>query len=124
MNKLTTSEIQKLRAQAHQLKPIVMISEKGLADSVLKEIDKSLKAHELLKIRIFIGDRVERETIAEEICKKTDSIRVQLIGKILIIYRHNPEVAAKRDTAKLNTVSAKKSSSKRIPTKQVRKAIN
>lgn len=124
MNKLTTSEIQKLRAQAHQLKPIVMISEKGLADSVLKEIDKSLKAHELLKIRIFVGDRVERENIAEEICKKVDAIRVQLIGKILIIYRHNPEAAAKPDTAKLNTVSAKKSSSKRPPTKQVRKAVH
>jgi len=124
MNKLTTSEIQKLRAQAHQLKPVVMISEKGLVDSVLKEIDKSLKAHELIKIRIFIGDRVERESMAEEICKKTDAIRVQLIGKILIIYRHNPEAAVKPDTAKLNTVSAKKPSGKRPPAKQARKAVN
>src|SRR5258706_14569377 len=48
---LTPSRRSELRAQAHQLSPVVIIGDKGLTDEVIAEIDRSLKAHELIKVR-------------------------------------------------------------------------
>jgi RNA-binding protein len=47
------SNLQKrhLRSQAHHLKPVVMIGQHGLKDSILAELDIALDAHELVKVR-------------------------------------------------------------------------
>ena len=87
---LTVSERLALKARAHQLKPTVMIGNAGLTDSVLQEIEKTLKLHELIKIRVA-AERPDRETILNEICSKLEAEPVQHIGKILVIYKPNPE---------------------------------
>ena len=46
-----------MRARAHNLDPVVSIAENGLTDAVLKEIEVSLNAHELIKIRVYGDDR-------------------------------------------------------------------
>ena len=79
-----------LKARAHRLAPVVLIGDKGLTDAVMKEIDVSLKAHELIKIRIASDDRVQREAFLESICEALDAAGVQHIGKILVVYRENP----------------------------------
>ena len=93
MHKLTSTEQQALRARAHALDPVVAISEKGLSASVLKEIDLSLKAHELIKIRVFGEEREERAAIMETICTELGALPIQHIGKILVVYRENPKPA-------------------------------
>ena len=40
-----------LKALSHSLNPVVQVGHKGLTDSVIKEIEVSLKAHELIKIQ-------------------------------------------------------------------------
>ena len=55
MIEITPTERRALRAAAHHLKPVVSISQKGLTASVLAEIDRSLKAHELIKLRLYRG---------------------------------------------------------------------
>lgn len=79
-----------LRARAHPLHPVVAIAENGLTDAVLREIDASLKAHELIKIRVFGDSREERAAYLERICAELDAAAVQQIGKLLIIYRPRP----------------------------------
>lgn len=91
MQKLSPAEQQALRARAHGLNPVVMVSENGLSNAVIKEIDRSLKAHELIKIRVFGEDRDERAALLGQICAKLEAAPVQLIGKILVVYRKNPE---------------------------------
>jgi putative YhbY family RNA-binding protein len=91
MQKLSPAEQQALRARAHGLNPVVMVSENGLSDAVIKEIDRSLKAHELIKIRVFGDDRDERTALLGQICAKLEAAPVQLIGKVLVVYRKNPE---------------------------------
>jgi RNA-binding protein len=87
---LTPSRRSELRAQAHKLVPVVIIGDKnGLTDEVLAEIDRSLKAHELIKIRAATDDRDARELWMEKICERLQAQAVQQIGKVLVVYREN-----------------------------------
>ena len=97
MLKLTADERRALRARAHALSPIVSISQNGLSEAVLKEIDASLNSHELIKIRVYGDERALREQYLEEICSKLEAAVVQHIGKLLVIFRPlSPELAAAR----------------------------
>lgn len=57
----------------------------------MKEIEASLKAHELIKIRVYGEDRDVREALLTQICEAVSAAPVQHIGNILVIYRQNPE---------------------------------
>ncbi len=97
MLKLTADERRALRARAHALSPIVSISQNGLSESVMKEIDASLNSHELIKIRVFGDERILREQYMTEICTQLEAAPVQQIGKLLVIFRPlSPELAAAR----------------------------
>ncbi|MDF2530033.1 MAG: uncharacterized protein K0Q57_913, partial [Gammaproteobacteria bacterium] len=58
------------KMQAHALKPVVMIGNKGLTDNVLAEMNIALDHHELIKVKIA-ADRDERAEIIQEILDKT-----------------------------------------------------
>lgn len=92
---LSTARRSELRAAAHGLKPVVSISQKGLGPTVLDEIERCLKAHELIKIRVFEADREARDALLAEICAALGAAPVQHIGKLLVIWRENPEDEAK-----------------------------
>lgn len=94
MQQMTTDQRCELRAQAHSLKPVVSIAENGLTDAVLKEIDACLKAHELIKIRVYGDSRDARVAYYEQICADLGAQPVQHIGKLLVVYRHDPVKAA------------------------------
>jgi RNA-binding protein len=89
--KLTPRERAHLKARAHALEPRVQIGHGGLTDKVVAEVERALKAHELLKVRILDDDRDEREAIGEQICERTDAAFVQRVGKVLVIWRPKPE---------------------------------
>jgi RNA-binding protein len=91
MNKiLGPAERRALKARAHPLKPTVMIGTDGLSASVMQEIDSTLKAHELVKIRVDQEDSDEREDLLGMICANTGASAIDHIGKILVIYRERP----------------------------------
>lgn len=87
MISLNAAQRRFLRAQAHHLHPVVMIGDAGLTDAVMRELDVSLKSHELLKVRVFGDDRETRVAIMEKICADLSAAPVQHIGKLLLIYR-------------------------------------
>lgn len=91
MLQLSSEQRRQLRARAHGLNPVVAIAQRGLSDAVLKEIDISLKAHELIKIRVHGDDRQAREAYLDTLCATLDAAPVQHIGKLLIIWRPRPE---------------------------------
>ena len=90
---LTLTPIQRraLRADAHALHPVVAIGHHGLTPSVLHEIDVALLAHELVKVRVFGDARAEREALLARICGELACAPVQHIGKLLVLWRPNPE---------------------------------
>jgi len=93
MIELTPAQRRALRAEAHALHPVVSIAQKGLSDTVLREIDRCLKAHELIKIRVYDTERNSREAMLAEISAALDCCPVQHIGNILVVWREKPEVA-------------------------------
>ncbi|MDD5272338.1 MAG: ribosome assembly RNA-binding protein YhbY [Methylovulum sp.] len=79
-----------LRANAHSLKPVVMIGQSGLTDAVLAEVELALNSHELIKVKIR-AERDERKLIGEKICGATGAELIQSIGQIAVLYRLNPK---------------------------------
>lgn len=51
----------KLRKLSHQLDPVVTVGSNELTEAVQAEIDRSLDAHELIKIRINARDKEHRQ---------------------------------------------------------------
>ena len=76
-----------LKKLAHKLKPVVIIGSAGLTENVINEIDLSLAHHELLKIRINVGDKAARESVINEIAQQTQADFVMHIGHIATFYR-------------------------------------
>ena len=98
MQKLTPVERSALRAEAHGLKPVVIIGEAGLTPAVMKEIAASLDSHGLIKVRVFGDDREARVAIYDTICEELDAAPVQHIGKLLVIYRPKVETVKERSS--------------------------
>lgn len=94
MLKLTPAQRRSLREQAHHLHPVVMVSDAGLTDNVIREIGNSLDAHGLIKIRVFGDDRDNRIAIYQQICTLLHAAPIQHIGKLLVVYRPKKEKPA------------------------------
>jgi RNA-binding protein len=88
---LTESQLKYLRGLGHQLKPVVTVAGKGLSPSVLAEYDAALDHHELIKVRLRVGDREHRDRTIGELCAAAGATLVQRIGNIALLYRENPQ---------------------------------
>jgi len=84
---LTPAERKDKRGQAHHLDPVVMIGADGLTDAVRREVDSALKAHGLIKVRMFSDDRAEREAALAALADTLNAAPVQHIGKLLVLWR-------------------------------------
>lgn len=85
------SEHQKkhLRGLGHQLKPVIMVGDAGLSESVLAEYESTLDHHELIKVRVRAGDREARDAIIEKLCTDSSAILIQRIGNVALLFRPN-----------------------------------
>ncbi|WP_242469535.1 ribosome assembly RNA-binding protein YhbY [Rhabdochromatium marinum] len=93
MPSITPQQRRWLKQQAHHLKPVVMLGQHGLTDAVLREIQRALEHHELIKIKVSAGDRDEREQLIATITEHTAAELVQRVGHTASLYRHNPDKA-------------------------------
>jgi RNA-binding protein len=89
---LSARERMHLKGRAHALEPIVQVGHDGLTDRVIAEIDRALRAHELIKVRANAPDRDTRAAWFDDICAKTDATAVQQVGKVLVLWRARPLV--------------------------------
>ena len=88
---LTAAERKALKAKAHKLEPVVQIGAKGLTDELIAEIDRALRAHELIKVRAPGLDRDARHDVLGSICEKTQAEEVQHIGKVFVLFRKSKD---------------------------------
>jgi putative YhbY family RNA-binding protein len=108
MTELSSSQRRTLRSRAHSLHPVASIGGNGLSDAVLAEIDRGLKAHELIKLRVRGVERDGREALLAEICTRLGAAPVQHIGNVLVVFRANPEAPGKTAKAAKKTASRTK----------------
>ncbi|MDQ7744258.1 YhbY family RNA-binding protein [Hydrogenophaga pseudoflava] len=88
---LTPAQRKVHRAEAHHLDPVVLVGGDGLTAAVKKEVDAALKAHGLIKIRVFSDDRSSREAMLQTLTDELDAAPIQHIGKLLVLWRPVPE---------------------------------
>lgn len=91
MAKLTTAQTKFLRALAHHLNPVLWVGAAGVSESVLAELDQTLNDHELVKVKLLHDDRELRQQLIEALCQSSSAVKVQSIGKMVVLYRPNPK---------------------------------
>lgn len=91
---LSTKQKQVLRGMAHHREPVVYAGREGLSSPMLKSLEAALKAHELIKIKIGQNCPLDRNAAAQELSQKTGAALVQVIGRMIVLYRPNPDLPA------------------------------
>jgi RNA-binding protein len=92
MSELTLSRDERLhlKSESHHLQPVVLLGAQGLTEAVLKEIDRALTAHQLVKVRTPASDRQDRERMFVEVAERLGAARIQLIGRLMVLFRPAP----------------------------------
>ncbi len=94
---LTSSQKKKLRSLGHHLEPAVYVGKEGLTKPLQQSVEASLKAHELIKIKLGQNCPLERGSAGEQLAGLCQAALVQVIGRMVLIYRPNTDLpAAKR----------------------------
>lgn len=92
---LSSKERASLRAEAHHLSAAVHVGQHGLTETVRETIDDALRTHELVKIAFGKNADVSAKETASDIAESLSADVVQVIGKTMTLYRHNPELKRK-----------------------------
>ncbi len=87
--KLEKHQLRHLRGLAHSLKPTVMVGQHGLRDAVIDELDTTLTAHELVKVKVSVGDRQARDAAIAILVERTGAELIQRIGNMAVLFRRN-----------------------------------
>ncbi len=88
---LNASRRRTLRQIAHHLDPVVSVGNNGVSPAVLTELERALKDHELIKVKIHQNARDERQAVINALSVASPCELVQTIGKIVVLYRANPD---------------------------------
>lgn len=91
IKKLTGKQARFLRGVGHHLRPLAMVGKEGISLNLLKSVAELLTAHELVKVKLGQGCALDRGAAAEILAEKTGAAVAQVIGKIILLYRANPD---------------------------------
>lgn len=91
MSKQSHQDTRQLRAIGHKLKPVVTVAGNGLSDGVINEIERALDQHELIKIKLAVGDRDAKKAVAGEISARCGADIIQSIGNVILVLRRTAE---------------------------------
>jgi putative YhbY family RNA-binding protein len=117
---ITPAQRKSLKAEAHDLSPVVMIGGDGLTPAVIKEAKLAISHHALIKVRVFGDDRDARIAIYEELCDKLGAAPVQHIGKLLVIWKPKDVI----DAALLNLSRSGKQTKKTLQAPRTKRQPN
>ncbi|HTO57661.1 MAG TPA: ribosome assembly RNA-binding protein YhbY [Pseudomonadales bacterium] len=88
---LNSKEKRRLRQVAHHLQPVVTVAERGVTDALIEEARRALHDHEIIKAKVNVADRDARRSFGEALASSCESEIVQVIGKVWVLYRPNPD---------------------------------
>jgi RNA-binding protein len=94
---MSLSQAQKkaFRSIGHHLNPVVTVSENGVSENLLAELNRALTDHELIKVKLALPERDDRAAMIAELTANSRADLVQTIGKMALLYRRNPQVNPK-----------------------------
>ena len=88
---LTQSQKKQLKSLATKLDVKYQIGKKEISDSLIDMLNKALAAHELIKIDVMKGYDGEIEPLAIELSLRLNAEIVQIVGRVIILFRRNKE---------------------------------
>lgn len=88
---LSQAQKKHLKGLAHHLKPVVTIGQHGLTQAVLDEMAITLDHHELIKVKIAVGDRDLRDQVITQMTQASGADLVHRIGNMAVLFRRNPK---------------------------------
>ncbi len=69
------------------MKPVVTIGSGGLSEAVLDEFTRSLEHHELMKLKVSLGDRGQRDAALRQVCEHSGAQLIQRVGNVGLLFR-------------------------------------
>ena len=84
---LSASKNKQFRTIGHKLKPVLTVADRGLTSGVVNEALRALHDHELIKVKLAVGDRTAKQLLIDELCHQTTAELVHTIGNIALIYK-------------------------------------
>ena len=89
-NSITSSTRKKYRQIGHHLRPIVTVGSLGVTERVIEETRRALRDHELIKVKLNIEKKTERDQEVKSLSFASDAHFIQMIGKNALLYKKNP----------------------------------
>lgn len=86
---LNSRQKQFLKAQAHHLKPVVMLGADGLSDSVKAELESSIDHHELIKVKVNAGDT--RKEQGQACADAVGAELISVVGRVAVLFRQRKD---------------------------------
>jgi RNA-binding protein len=93
---LTGAQKAFLRGLGQRLEPALKLGKGGLTPEFFAELQKQLRAHELVKLRFLGADRDERTKLCEQLADEGRCVWVGAVGHTALFYRQNPEPKERR----------------------------
>ncbi len=90
-----------LRRTAAGLDPVFHVGKGGLDGQVMKAADDCLKKRELVKLRVLETSPLSAREAAEALAEGTSSAVVQVIGRVLVLFRPKKKESAFAEVLKL-----------------------
>ncbi len=90
--KLTSKQISYLKSQAMTIKAFFQVGKEGLGENFFDLVNKSLEANELIKFRVLNTASAPIREIALDVCSHTNAILVQIVGKVVTLYRPSKKI--------------------------------
>lgn len=97
--KLRGKQKRYLRAQANHLQPLFSVGKEGVSENWLAQLDGALDRRELIKVSILQNADVTADEVKELIEQRTDIQVVQVIGRVLVLFK----VSANKDARDLSS---------------------
>ncbi|MBS4176265.1 ribosome assembly RNA-binding protein YhbY [Lederbergia citrea] len=88
---LTGKQKRFLRSKAHNLDPIFQVGKGGVNENMIKQMNEALEVRELIKISILQNCEDDRDTVAGALIEGTKAELVQIIGKMVVLYKESKE---------------------------------
>lgn len=115
---MTSKERAQWRAKANSLEPVIQIGKEGISDNLITQIDDTLDARELIKIRVHLetAPKTPKE-LAAELAQTLGAEVIQVIGGILVLYRQADEEKIAEKKKKRGAGTAKATAKKKVKIK-------
>lgn len=118
---MTSKERAALRAQSNSLEPIIQIGKEGISDNLIAQVDDTLDARELIKIRVHLETAPETpREFADKLAAALGADVIQVIGGVIVIYRKIDKDKVNRKKQERAKASGKKIVKKKVKIKGLR----